>query len=596
MEDDIEDLHKSISLLEVQVANMENERNFYAAKASELLSVVKSHEKEDAKNKNKMDDKSQHIAELSMENYRLREQIESFSAEHERLLEEREEDNKIFQAVFRFIQKGSRSKATLNSSHTASLSGSDDEISIADDEDLSKRSVDAKQIKMYISNLEKERHNLKNKYNEQGKKVQLLERKNEELETKIRWLEESEGNEVVQELSRLDALPAPPISDDNNTNESQSDGEYEDEYYGTMYYGYKDVEEDLPSEDPLMIHHNQERSTTKKVRSGSMPLGSPRIISGKEGRRRSESALKGLESRGLDASERSLSSLEGDEQSMETVKTSSKNLGKGSRVSASSKRRASDFSVTSQASQNRSTRSLNTSSLMTAAVLREYDSPGTVKKRAAGSFASPWKSPRFLRRGLMSPKNSNRKASMSPPPPQNGGRKNSSASPPPKGRQASGSPPLKSRKASVSPPRHHASLTPPNRKQRLSGTGIVKSSSSSELMSTQRRAAAQMKIQQQRKSTFAGDNSRSGSSPRSPKRDNNKGHSSIKVAGVKGTYTGPLRDDVPHGVGTVVFVNGDTYIGSVVNGKLHGAGTLYYGNKKDGVDRGIWRNNERIWQ
>jgi len=55
-----------------------------------------------------------------------------------------------------------------------------------------------------------------------------------------------------------------------------------------------------------------------------------------------------------------------------------------------------------------------------------------------------------------------------------------------------------------------------------------------------------------------------------------------------------MREDIPHGVGSIAFANGDMYIGGVVNGKLHGAGTLYYAKRKKGVDRGVWRNNE-LW-
>ena len=59
----------------------------------------------------------------------------------------------------------------------------------------------------------------------------------------------------------------------------------------------------------------------------------------------------------------------------------------------------------------------------------------------------------------------------------------------------------------------------------------------------------------------------------------------------EGTYTGPMRDGLPHGVGTIRFVNGDTYVGEVADGEMHGRGTLYHSASDMGTQRGRFENN-----
>ena len=63
----------------------------------------------------------------------------------------------------------------------------------------------------------------------------------------------------------------------------------------------------------------------------------------------------------------------------------------------------------------------------------------------------------------------------------------------------------------------------------------------------------------------------------------------FKKAGLEGTYTGPLVDKKPHGVGTIRFTNGNTYLGEMTRGKMSGTGTLY---TKTGVFRGLFENNQ----
>ena len=55
-----------------------------------------------------------------------------------------------------------------------------------------------------------------------------------------------------------------------------------------------------------------------------------------------------------------------------------------------------------------------------------------------------------------------------------------------------------------------------------------------------------------------------------------------------GEYAGPIVDGKPHGVGTVRFANGDTYLGEVRRGKLCGKGTMY---TKSGTSRGLFEDN-----
>lgn len=66
----------------------------------------------------------------------------------------------------------------------------------------------------------------------------------------------------------------------------------------------------------------------------------------------------------------------------------------------------------------------------------------------------------------------------------------------------------------------------------------------------------------------------------------------FKKAGLEGTYTGPLVDKKPHGVGTIRFTNGNTYLGEMRKGKMSGSGTLY--TKNNGVFRGLFENNQFV--
>lgn len=68
----------------------------------------------------------------------------------------------------------------------------------------------------------------------------------------------------------------------------------------------------------------------------------------------------------------------------------------------------------------------------------------------------------------------------------------------------------------------------------------------------------------------------------------------VKVGDMEGSYTGPLIEGKPNGVGTIKFENGNTYLGEVVDGKMHGNGTLYHSNKELGISRGRFEDNEFV--
>jgi hypothetical protein len=57
-------------------------------------------------------------------------------------------------------------------------------------------------------------------------------------------------------------------------------------------------------------------------------------------------------------------------------------------------------------------------------------------------------------------------------------------------------------------------------------------------------------------------------------------------------YTGPLRAGVPNGVGTVRFPDKSTYIGSIVDGKMHGNGALFM--RQGMAKRGRFKDNEFV--
>jgi hypothetical protein len=59
-----------------------------------------------------------------------------------------------------------------------------------------------------------------------------------------------------------------------------------------------------------------------------------------------------------------------------------------------------------------------------------------------------------------------------------------------------------------------------------------------------------------------------------------------------GEYTGPLRDGLPHGYGTLKLADGTTYVGEFVAGKYQGSGTL---TRSDGVvQEGTWADNRLV--
>ena len=66
----------------------------------------------------------------------------------------------------------------------------------------------------------------------------------------------------------------------------------------------------------------------------------------------------------------------------------------------------------------------------------------------------------------------------------------------------------------------------------------------------------------------------------------------IVVDGQDAIYTGPLENGVPNGTGTIRFLNGDTYLGELVNGEMHGQGTLYHHEKAKGLSRGRFQHNQ----
>jgi hypothetical protein len=66
----------------------------------------------------------------------------------------------------------------------------------------------------------------------------------------------------------------------------------------------------------------------------------------------------------------------------------------------------------------------------------------------------------------------------------------------------------------------------------------------------------------------------------------------VSMNGLDGAYTGPLSSSgLPNGTGTIRFKNGDTYLGDLRDGKLHGKGAMYFGAKDKTTIRGKFENN-----
>jgi hypothetical protein len=65
----------------------------------------------------------------------------------------------------------------------------------------------------------------------------------------------------------------------------------------------------------------------------------------------------------------------------------------------------------------------------------------------------------------------------------------------------------------------------------------------------------------------------------------------VAVNKLEASYTGPIRNGLPHGTGTFRFKSGDTYLGEVVAGEMHGKGTLYHRQRELGCSRGVFEHN-----
>lgn len=58
------------------------------------------------------------------------------------------------------------------------------------------------------------------------------------------------------------------------------------------------------------------------------------------------------------------------------------------------------------------------------------------------------------------------------------------------------------------------------------------------------------------------------------------------------SYTGRFSEGLPEGQGTYTWVNGDTYTGNWIAGKLHGEGTLIIKlGERDSIIDGLWEND-----
>lgn len=69
----------------------------------------------------------------------------------------------------------------------------------------------------------------------------------------------------------------------------------------------------------------------------------------------------------------------------------------------------------------------------------------------------------------------------------------------------------------------------------------------------------------------------------------------VNINGLEGSYTGPLGSNgLPNGTGTIRFKNGDTYLGTLKDGQLHGKGAMYYASNRKTTFRGTFVNNNPV--
>lgn len=69
----------------------------------------------------------------------------------------------------------------------------------------------------------------------------------------------------------------------------------------------------------------------------------------------------------------------------------------------------------------------------------------------------------------------------------------------------------------------------------------------------------------------------------------------VNINGLEGSYTGPVSSNgLPNGTGTIRFKNGDTYLGVLKDGQLHGKGAMYYASNRKSTFRGTFVHNNPV--
>jgi hypothetical protein len=179
MRNEVESLRNSLCELHVRLEHVEDERNYNAAKANELQSLVDSQKKDSIQDD--LVQKSLQVAEMSMSIDKLEALIKTLVAENHKLRTERHDEAKQMEkmsGVVRSLQYESEDNDDDND---------DVEVILTPEKAFD---MTMKNMKIHMEALEDDREQLAMKCKDQEKKISSLGNDNELLEVKLEMLEE----------------------------------------------------------------------------------------------------------------------------------------------------------------------------------------------------------------------------------------------------------------------------------------------------------------------------------------------------------------------------------------------------------------------
>jgi hypothetical protein len=469
MRTEVESLRNSLCELQIRLENVEDERNYNAAKANELQSLVDSQKKDSIQDD--LVQKILQVAKMSMSIDKLEALIKTLVAENHKLRTERHDEAKQMEkmsGVVRSLQYESGNDDNDND---------DVEVVLTPEKALD---MTMKNMKIHMEALEDDREQLAMKCKDQEKKISSLGNENELLEVKLEMLEE-----LFRSLNQQRIDESPP----------------------TQEKAVKEVKKNksLPDLFANMRKKSKVAEMPEKPKNAQWPKAVPA---------KTEEEAK---------------------PKLRVVLAPMPDLSTNKEI------------IEPPASPKKTASSKQTS-----------PRPAVNKANSTPELTSPT--------GMRS---SIRVAPM---------------------------PDLSTNKEIIEPPASPKETASP--KQTPRRPGLKKANSTPELTSpTGTRSSARMTVRERRaaakRSAEAKNESEanpSGTTKSVPKKNSRI----IRFGDREGSYVGSMKNGLPNGTGTIRFSNGDTFLGQVVDGKMHGRGTFYHSSRELGIVRGRWHSNEQV--